>query len=356
MTTVPPAFRNCCRAEIICDDSGQECALSLSCQVRNRRTGQIINLQKSIDLRPLTEYIRDQLIAYHGDQIAGLGDFLSKAADAAKRVAASKGIQDLYKKVKAVATPVAKAAIKELPGGEATMALATKTYDQVMKARGGDIKALADLKKVATKALSGNPLAAQIMSTAKKLSTAQDVKEGKDPADIAHRTARIEAVLNPLLPSQVRDHRTVTSGSTDYLIGLEYIIGRRARKAKRPTPRGGMAAKALKAKPFHKRLTPAAKRIVAPPPAIANPMMAKLAPHKVAEEIRETEEEIIDEMIDEGYGEEEIVEEISGWREWLYSRPFRSPAQAALQGDIGAGMRMRYLYNNGLNAILSKAR
>ena len=348
--TVPNPFRQACCVEI----DGQ--ILTVSCDVKNHRTGDIHHIRKSFDLEPLTAYIYDQLVAVHQQMhgevdVSGLGSFLSRATDAAKRIASSKGIQSVYNKVKSVAGPAIKSAIKDIPGGEATMALATKTYDQVMKARSGDKGALADLKKVASKALAGNQLASQIMDTAKKLSAVQNTKEGKDPTDLAWRTTRIEALLHPLLPAN-RGAKGGVSVSGAYAYD---IIG--ARGAKRPATRGGAIARAQLA--ARKKAAKKMARAAAPPPRVITPAVRRMVAPKPDDAYKApkiVEEEIIEEMEEEGYDEEQIEEEISGWREWLYTRPYRSPAAAALQGDIGAGMRLRYLYTNGMDAILNRAR
>lgn len=310
MTQNPPAsFRQCCTCDV------SDGIVTVTCNLRDTRTGEVFSIEESVDTLPIAEEIAGALA------IGGIGDYLSKAASAAKKVASSKAIKAVWSK----ASPIVKELAKEVPGGSAAMALAMKTADTVAAARKGDKAAIKALKNTALKAAQGHPLAKEVMKTAKVLGRMQSAKEGKDPTDLAKRMALIERTLNPLLGNP----------QSGYKVG-----------AVRPgylTPK--MQAK-LKAKLDAKR-----KRNK---PAIAR--KAAVPSPRIAPRSEEELYEMAEEMYQDGYASEEIQEEISGWREWMFHRPYRTAAAAALSGDIGASLTLRSLYTNGLQNIASLRR
>ena len=278
----PPSFYGCCCIEIDGDN------LTVSCKLRDPETGELYNLEKTYDLRPLTNYIARRIRAHHaslhGDtEVAGLGSFLSKAKNAAKRIASSKGVKELWKKVKPLTQEFIKSAV---PGGAATYALAEKTYNVVEKAAKGDKRALAELKSVATKAAAGNPLAREVMKTAKVLNNAQKLKNLKSLSPLGRQIAtRATRGLTPLVrPSaDAKDYET----AIEQFENIDYADESAA-----------------------------------------------------ADDIRA--------MANEGA---DITDMVEGWKEWGFSRKFRSPLQSIADQSPGIGFTARSLYSDGLETM-----
>ncbi len=332
----PEHFRQFCTAEV--NDDG---TVTVAVALRDKVTGEVYRFDKTVDPEPIARYIAHQFAMMNGDtSVAGIGSFLSKAKSAALKVASTKGIKEVWK----AASPIMKELAKEVPGGSAAMALATKTADTVAAARKGSKSAIATLKNAAIKAANGNELAAEVMKTAKTLSTMMDVKEGKDSPELAHRLALVERALHPLIPNP-------TVPQSPYKVGAMMPLRdalKRAKSAKAAKQRFGMPKRN------------AERKFVAPKASVPPPVVKRMAmpaqPEPLPEEIDEELTDYAMEMAEEGYGEDEIAEEISGWRDWLYSRPFRTPAKAMLQGDFGASTTMRSLYANGLESVASLKR
>lgn len=330
-----------CTTEI--DENG---VVTARCEITDSVSGQTFAFEESIDSNEIAGYIADRFA--EDPAIAGLGSWLSSAKNAAVKVAKSSAIKGVLKK----AGPVVKALASEVPGGSTALALAMKTADTVNQARNGSKSALTALKNTAAKAVQGNPLAAEIMKTAKTLNSLQNIKEGKDTPDLAKRLALVERTLNPLLGNPQSPY--AVSGAAHHPAMVRKAIAKKkaqmAKRGRKPGRGHGGVIQANRAAP-----TP---RGFAPPPVVKKLPMPAPSPAPAAP-YPETEEDLWQmemEMEDQGYPAEEIVEEISGWREWLYSRPFRSPTSAALQGDLGAGIKLRKLYHDGLDTIASLRR
>lgn len=296
--TPPPAFYNCCKAEIECDENGEECAVTVSCQLRDSDTGKVFHLEKTVHLQPLIDFLDRKFRAYHaslhasethaGERIEGLGSLLSKAKNAAKRIASSKAAKDLWLKVK----PLTKKFIENsIPGGAATFALAERTYDTVNKARKGDPKALAEIKSISQKALAGNPLAKEIMRTAKVLNNAQKLKDGLPLTQGKSLAARASSAASPFVrPS--RDTKEYEKNVTkDELVDIDYQDEADSARAIREMAEGGA----------------------------------------------------------------DITDIVEGWKEWMYSKQYRSPMKAILDSSPGVGMAARSLYTDGVNTLRARA-
>jgi hypothetical protein len=330
----PPSFRNYCSAEL-----NEDGTITVRCEVKGNC------YEHTVDPAPIAQYIAEQFASEQGTDISGLGSYLSKAASAAKKVATSSAVKAVWAK----ASPAIKAAAASVPGGAATMAVATITYNTVAKARSGDPAAIASIKSAATKALNGNPLASEVMKTAKTFNAMLNVKEGKAPTDLAARLASVERVLNPLLRSPasnytigaVRNHRTQQSRFPNSPFSP---FSPMARGAQRSATRGGARYQTMAQK--------------APPPPVRKMSKAMVPLPVPAMPAPQSAQEMEDYAEDEGYEEDYAYqdgteENVAGY---LYNRPYRSVAASMLDGSPGVGVALRSLYANGLDTIANMKR
>lgn len=414
MTTSPEAFRNHCTVDLEGDH------LTVSCCMRDRLTGEVHELVKEYDLAPLTQFLHNQFtamhIAEHGDtNVSGLASFLHKAKNAAVRIATSKAAKELYN---AANSDIGRAVISNLPGGAAALTAATITAKTVEKARKGNKKALDSLMKLSKKALAGDGLAHELMTTAKTMNAMLDVKEGKDSPDIAHRLANVEARLHPLYNQETRDHRIsgLSIGDDDeqfdpdefnitrdqVLIG--FSLKNALKKAGKYTAMAAAApvlaahyaaykgVNALRHKHAPSRST-ARKRLTGRASSIAPPQASSMfhqdnapfdamppSPHddgggmdapkgpNLGYQIDSPEEMMANytpegeggggmDMTesDEQFAPDDMDMDVSGWKEWMYHTPYRSPVSALIDGDVGASTALRSLYTDGLNTLIARA-
>ncbi len=342
--TPPPSFRQYCNAEL-----NEDGTLTVSCAIRDKHTGEMFRFEETVDPQPIAQLIAHNLIAMSGEtSVAGLGSFLSKAKNAAVKVASNNGIKAVWKKV----SPVVKELAKEVPGGGVAIALAAKTADTVAAARKGDKKALETLKNAAAKAVNGNELAAEVMKTAKTLSTMMDIKEGKDGTDLAKRLALIERTLSPLIPAGNRPVPVSAFKVAGKMMPLHKAIAKKkAAMRSARAARNGTAIQANRPAPIQASRVPFARapmrQSVPIPVAKQFPIIAPApSPEAYADESYYGDESYDD------YGYDEYGEEVAG----LYHRPFRSPLAAAAQGSFGLSTTLRSLYSNGLETIAAMAK
>lgn len=377
--------------------------LTARCHLRDA-TGQVYTFERSVDLGPAIDLVSRNLAAWHAAQhgeeatVAGWTDIVKKAVNTVKKVAQNKTVRSLYNQAK----PYIKSAVKDLPGGETALNLASKAANVYDKAKKGSQQALQAVKQVKQLAESGDA----------KAKFAIKVMEG-----VKEIVAQKEAgVAQPVLPEvaaalQEQGYRggrgyynlgiTAVSGEDLALVGMSGAAraaqaaakrkaikkanknlrsgvrdqrGGTVRQSKRlnaawmPPKRGPGLAPPPLATSYQTRATapmptsvtdapvpgampvppPLASEAVAPSPAQTTPDL----PSDYYDEQEQWEDYYEQEGGDEEYYEDESGlpysdDEVSGWR---LNRGYRTVSQHLLQSQHspGIGIAAREIYNRGL--------
>lgn len=155
---------------------GSDLILTGSCCIDG---GQCI--ESSINLSPIIDAIWSKIVerhsALHGGysggpdsiEAAGLGSLYRKAVKTARRVATSKVVKDLKKRVKEAA-PYIKEAASLLPYGDRAVAVVEKLDELIASARSGDQNSVDKVRALVDAAKGGNPVAEKTVVVMRDLS------------------------------------------------------------------------------------------------------------------------------------------------------------------------------------------
>lgn len=179
-------FKAACQAGITRDN-----ILVVRCSLFNGET-----ITKQIDLQPIIDRIAHAIRHYHSrvlhgemsqDTISGIGDWMSSAVDAAKRIAHSKAAKEIYEVVKSKQKEIATAAAMATlgPAGAAAVQTAYKAYDALKAAKAGDPVATEKVATVRKMADEGHPSAMRCLNMMRAMNRMMAIKEEKAPVMVS---------------------------------------------------------------------------------------------------------------------------------------------------------------------------
>lgn len=357
-----------------CFSLSSDQVLTTTCLLRDGETGQVHRLEKSVDLKPAVEYVTNQLAAWHlrehgeDPEVAGWTDYVSKAVSTVKKVAQNKTVKTLYQQAK----PFLKSAVKDLPGGESAMELATKAAKVYHSAKKGSEAAMKKVKEVVAMAKGGDAkaqYAVRVMDGLKHI--VQEKLAGNN---------------HPVLPSvaaalqkQRRAH-----GASYYNLGVTCVSGelevgsfsQNAAMARKAKAKAATKANRKHGVADHRRgpargaYNPGAGPVPAPlAAAMSQPggggggqttpdlPSEQYAEQELFEQEFDQQSDADEAQADEGFYDEDGEfyaqeaegdgDEVSGW---TFNRPYRTTPQMLVQArkSPGIALSVREVYNRGL--------
>ncbi len=139
-------------------------------------------LQRTYDLKPITDVVMAQMRAYHESkngklppqEISGFfSSIFNKASDIAKKIGSSSAVKSLYSAAKKYGPD----ALSQIPYGDKVVKLARKLHDRIVEARNGSEDAYAKLRAISEMAKQGVPAAQEAMEMAKRIGASLNAKE-----------------------------------------------------------------------------------------------------------------------------------------------------------------------------------
>ena len=203
---------------------GNDIILTGSCCIDN---GQCI--ESSINLTPILDAIWNKIVEQHAQlhggyrpgpdtiESAGLGSLYRRAVKTARRVATSRVVKDLKKRVKEAA-PYIKEAAKLVPYGERAVAVVEKLDELIESARAGDGESIEKVQALVDAAKGGNPVAAKTVIVMRDLSAHKANLGGPDKMGGYWYNYPYRSVLSAAIPDP---HDPGTVARSLYYCGIQ---------------------------------------------------------------------------------------------------------------------------------------
>jgi uncharacterized membrane protein YgcG len=386
------AFRNLCTATVSCNEDGTGCILTVSCRLKDRMTGEIHELSRVVDLEPAIQWGKREIMKYHDrlhadsaahseDKISGLFDGV---ATAITNMANNKATKDL-------ATAALPLLAMSVPGGPAMLQIAATANQTVQNAKAGDPASTAHIQAVQDAANAGDQQAMKMAILMKTLSIMQDDKATKPapaPAKLSLGAMALGAHYNNhghkrhhkpnRNVAQARDPRAVARGRAAIearrqkkLDDMQAKIDRQQAaqdyqdqmddlKSQSDAMKqgygggggGGDSGGGGGSYDDQGQTDPGYDDTMYYPPGPLSPPLIDPFSQAGAGVMGPIPQDVYDPSV---YDQDDTYDPyaVSGW---AYNRPYRTPAQAILDGSPGVGLTLRSLYSNGVQALVDRAR